>query len=175
MRNVFIFLFFFNILSFVAQPDSETMINDPQDRFTIQLGSGWTPLPLQQTGVIARYRYGENILDQLVVRSEALPRALSPLQYAQTIEQKELSGGPQYQKHQEKNVNLSGQEAAYQQFSFVVNTPQGKTSLIGEMYYFVIQNTGYVIAFSARESEYNTLKPIFDQVLQSIRYKKLSL
>src|SRR5574341_476420 len=83
--------------------ESGIAFNDPQGRISLQLGSGWAPLPLQQAGVLARYHYGQGDLEQLVIRAETLPEALLPLQYAQTIEQKEMSGGPQYQKHQEKN------------------------------------------------------------------------
>ena len=151
--------------------DRPLTFNDPQGRLSLQLESGWAPLPLQQAGVLGRYHYGQNELEQLVIRTETLPQALPPLQYLEKIVAQEgMAEAPQYQRHQATTVNLVGQEAAYLRFSFVANTPQGETPLMCEMYFLVLQNTGYVIAFSARDNQYNTLKPVFGQVLQSIRY-----
>jgi hypothetical protein len=154
--------------------ESGITFNDPQGRISLQLGSGWTPLPLQQKGVLGRYHYGQDDREQLVILSEALAQTLSPLEYAQEIEKKELSGIT-HKKHLEKNVNLGGQEAAYQQFSLVANTPKGETPLMFEVYYFVIQNNGYRIAFSARESQHSTVKPAVDRIIQNIQYRNVSV
>lgn len=145
--------------------------NDPQGRLSLQLGPGWIPMQ-QQQGEIGHYALAQNqiVTAELIITSESLPLALSPMQYAQAVEQNVLAGLPQYQKYQQQDINLNGQQVVYYQIGLVRNKQNGPAQMTVGLYFFTFQTTGYTISFSAFSNQYNALKPSFDQVVQTIKY-----
>ncbi|MBI1870599.1 MAG: hypothetical protein HYS07_05315 [Chlamydiae bacterium] len=139
---------------------------------SLQLGPGWLQMQNQSAGELAHYAYAQNgiAVAELSIASETLPIVLTPAQYAQAIEQNVLSSLPQYQKLQDQPVNIAGAQAHYYRFTLLKDTQMGKVQMAAEQYFMVLGNSGYLITIMVLPQQFQAVKPILDQVIQSIQW-----
>ncbi|MBI1883085.1 MAG: hypothetical protein HYS08_02635 [Chlamydiae bacterium] len=166
------FTFLLSSLSLLAEYVPVNSFNDPQGRFSLQLGPHWLMLPMQAQGELGHYAYAQNgiVAAELSIASETLPMMLTAAQYAQAVEENTLKSLPQYQKIQAGPFNLSGLEGYYYQFSMLKDTQMGSQPMIAEQYFWTTGTTGFMITFMVLTPQAHALKPALDQVIQSLQW-----
>jgi len=131
-----------------------------------RLPAGWAERPPHDESIDRYFIYQERgtILAELLIFAEPLPVSHTPEEYLEALKVNSMPSFFEYEEIEDESVVMHGRDAMIHRFSF----SNQQDILTGEMYVFVLDDTGYVFLFDSTESWFPKLQPKFLSFVENV-------
>lgn len=155
----------------VGQLTQNLTYQHPDKSFTLQFPAGWSESNPTSPVQSAYFFYTQNqtLMAEAIVFMEPLIQDVHVQFYAASAEQNSLQGLTNYLKLAESMLVIDNRNTVWRKFQYTQTTAQGLQSVVAEEYYFISSNAAYTFHFGTFSHFYASIKPQFDQIIQSLR------
>ncbi len=130
------------------------------------LPSGWSEGEPAHESIKQYLVYQEKgtVLAELLCLEEELPEEMTPEEYLEAVKQNSMPSFTEYAPLEDEPAMLHGREAIVHRFHF----SNQRDTLKGEMYVFVLGETGYLFLFDTTDEWFDKLHPKFLSFVKNV-------